>query len=154
MSIPVDGGTNMILRITFSFLILLTLFAATGFAGGDSAPQWLQQAASIKTPDYGKDVKAVVRRKDQQATLDPSGKLVTVDRYAVKILTREGRREAAAVAFYLSNFSQVRDMGAWLISPTGTVKEYGKKDIIDRISDTDDIYDEGRIKIIDASGDS
>jgi transglutaminase-like putative cysteine protease len=143
----------MISRITFSFLILLTVFAATGFAG-DAVPGWLQQAAAIKTSDYGKDVKAVVLRNEQQVTLDSSGKLVTVDRYAVRILTREGRREAAAVAFYLSNFSQVRDMEAWLIGPTGSVKAYGKKDIIDRVSDTDDIYDEGRIKFIDASNDS
>ena len=143
----------MISRITFSFLILLTVCAATCFAG-DTAPQWLQQAAAIKTPEYGKDVKAVVLRKEQQVTLDSGGKLVTVDRYAVRILTREGRGKAVALAFYLSNFSQVRDMEAWLIGPTGSVKAYGKKDIIDRVSDTDDIYDEGRIKFIDASSDS
>ena len=138
-----------------TFLFLIFVFSLTNaFAGGDSAPPWLQQAAAINTPAYEKDVTAVVLRNEQQVTLDSSGKLVTVDRHAVRILTREGRREAAAVAFYLSNFSQVRDMEAWLIAPGGTVKSYGKKDIIDRISDTDDIYDEGRIKIIDASSDS
>jgi len=138
------------------FLILILLFgAAEAFAGvSESAPAWLQQAASIQPPTYDKDVTAVVLRKEQQVTLDTSGKLVTVDRYAVRILTREGRREAAAVAFYLSNFSSVRDMEAWLIAPGGTVKNYGKKEIVDRISDVDDIYDEGRIKIIDASADS
>ena len=142
----------MISRLTFSAFLLL--FASANVFAGDSAPTWLQQAAALTPPGYEKDVKAVVLRSEQQVTLDSSGKLVTVDKHAVRILTREGRREAAAVAFYLSKFSQVRDMEAWLIAPGGTVKSYGKKDIIDRISDTDDIYDEGRIKIIDASADS
>ena len=135
-------------------LVFLTagISATSAFAG--SAPTWLQQAMQAKPPGYEKDVKAVVLYKDEHVTLDSSGKLLTVDNYAVKVLTREGRREAAGVAFYLSNFSQVTDMQAWLIAPGGTIKEYGKKEIIDRISDTDDIYDEGRIKIIDASGDA
>ena len=139
-------------RILFSISVLLLSFTAAA-AGGD-APAWLQQAAAVKPPAYEKDVTAVVLRTEQNVTLDSAGKLITVEKYAVRVLTREGRGEAAAVAFYLSNFSQVRDMEAWLIAPGGTVRSYGKKDIIDRISDTDDIYDEGRIKIIDASSDA
>ncbi len=142
----------MIPRFTLFALTFLLAFSSA-FAG-DNAPAWLQQAAAIRPSSYDKDVKAVVLRNEQQVTLDGNGKLVTIDRYAVRILTREGRREAAAVAFYLSNFSQVRDMEAWLIAPGGSVKSYGKKEIIDRISDPDDIYDEGRIKIIDASSDA
>ncbi|MEP7147807.1 MAG: DUF3857 and transglutaminase domain-containing protein [Acidobacteriota bacterium] len=138
----------------FTLFVLTFLLAFSNALAGDNAPAWLQQAAAIRPSSYEKDVKAVVLRREQQVTLDGSGKLVTIDRYAVRILTREGRREAAAVAFYLSNFSQVRDMEAWLIAPGGSVKSYGKKEIIDRISDPDDIYDEGRIKIIDASSDA
>ncbi len=138
----------------FTLCVLTFLLAFSNALAGDNAPAWLQQAAAIRPSSYDKDVKAVVLRNEQQVTLDGNGKLVTIDRYAVRILTREGRREAAAVAFYLSNFSQVRDMEAWLIAPGGSVKSYGKKEIIDRISDPDDIYDEGRIKIIDASSDA
>lgn len=117
-------------------------------------PAWVQAAAAARPPAYEKSVTAVVLHKEQNVTLDPNGKLITVEKSAVRILTREGRREAEAVAFYLSNFSQVRDFEAWLIAPSGTVKSYGKKEIIDRISDPDDIYDEGRIKIIDAASDA
>jgi len=44
-------------------------------------------------------------------------------------------------------------MNAWVIRSDGSIKEYDKKSIIDRINDPDDVYDEGRIKIIDASDD-
>ncbi len=140
------------LRSAAVLAILTATFSVAAIAG-DDAPAWLRQAASVTPKAYDKKVNAVVLLREQSISLDSSGKLITVERYAVRILNREGRREASAVAFYLSNFSKVTNMEAWTLPPSGAVKTYGKKDTIDRISDTDDIYDEGRIKIIDASGD-
>ena len=136
----------------FFLLIVVSAFATAVHA--DSAPNWLQQAASVKAPVYKADVPAVVLLREESVTLDGNGRLVTVDRYAVRVLTRDGRREALARSLYLTNFSQVKDMQAWLVAPDGSVKSYGKKDIVDRILDPDDIYDENRVKLIDASGDS
>ena len=144
---------NAFFPISFGVFALLVLNVVSVFAG-DAAPPWLKQASEIRPGSYAKDTTAEVLYREQNLTLDSGGKLVTVERGAIRVLTREGRREAAAIGFYLSNFSQVRDMEAWLIAPGGMVKPYGKKDIIDRISDSDDIYNEGRVKIIDASGDA
>lgn len=138
-------------RLACSLVFGLVFMSATALA--DDAPGWLRQAAGTAVPAYEKTVEAVVLHNEQTVNLDSSGKLVTTENYAVKILTREGRREAVAIAFYLVNFGKVRDMQAWAIRPDGSVKTYGKKEIIDRISDPDDVYDEGRIKIISASGD-
>lgn len=141
----------------FLLIVLVTAFLVASpeyIIAGDNPPSWLQQAAAAKPPGYEKDVPAVVLHNEQHVTLDGNGKLITVEKYAVRILTREGRREAVGIAFYLSNFSQIREMEGWLIAPGGSTKSFGKKEIIDRISDTDDIYDEGRIKIIDASSDA
>lgn len=138
-------------RIIFA-LCFVFILAASGFAAGDEAPGWLRQAASVQTPTYKKDVPAVVLLDEEKVTLE-DGKVVTVENFAVKILTREGRDFATASAFYLASFGKIRDMDAWVIRPDGTVKEYGKKSIVDRISDPDDVYDEYRIKLIDASGD-
>lgn len=135
------------------WLFCLTLAISVNVFADDSAPGWLRQAASLPIPTYDKTVNAVVLQNEETVTLDSSGKLVTTDNYAVKILTREGKEEAVAIAFYLVNFGKVRDLQAWIIRPDGTTKGYGKKDIIDRISDPDDVYDEGRIKIINAIGD-
>lgn len=138
----------------WSLALAVLLVSSSAALAGDEAPAWLKQAAALKPAAYDKKVNAVVLHKEQSVVLDNSGKLVTVERYAVKLLSREGRREAVAVAFYLSNFSKVTDLEGWLIAPDGTTKNYGKKEIVDRISDTDDIYDEGRIKIISASSDA
>lgn len=119
----------------------------------DQAPSWMRQAALVKPPSYEKDVPAVVVHDEQQVTLGTDGKLVTVENYAVKLLNREGRHFAVARAFYLVSAGKVRSIEAWLIRPDGSVKNYGKEAILDIIADPDDVYNEGRLKVIDASGD-
>jgi len=138
--------------LSISFAVFLTVCCqSAAFGAGDDAPGWLQQLVSVVPGSYDKSVKAVVLLKEQNITLDSNGRLVTTERYAVRILTREGRKSAVAIAPYLSNFSEIRDFQGWLIAPGGSVTTYGKKDVIDRISDPDDIYNELRLKIIDGS---
>lgn len=131
------------------FCVLLLAAAVPVFA--DDAPPWFRQAAGFPVPVYEKDVDAVVLLDEEQVTLDAAGKLVTVENYAVKLLNPEGRRYAVAQASYLVSSGGIRDIQAWLIRPDGTVKTFDKKSVLDIISDPDDVYNEGRLKIIDAS---
>lgn len=142
---------NSLSRILTTIFFTILLFT-TAFADG-AAPNWLKQAASVQTPTYGKEVPGVVLLDEQEVTLDPEGKLITTSNYAVKILSREGREFAEAHAFYLMSFNKVREINGWLIRPDGSVKEYDKKSVVDVIADQDDVYNEGRVKYIDASGD-
>src|ERR1700730_6266162 len=121
---------------------------------GEEAPQWLQQAASIKVPVYDKDVEAVVLRNDQAVVVNEDGRLTTATTYAIRILTHEGRGFAQAVEMYLTRSGKVRELNAWLIRPNGFIKKYGKDQTSDRISDPNDIYDEYRVKHINASDDA
>ncbi|MBA2621794.1 MAG: hypothetical protein H0U87_11400, partial [Acidobacteria bacterium] len=72
-------------------LFLIALVFTTLARADEGLPSWLKQAAATSAPAFAKDVQAVVLHKEQQVTLDASGKLVTIDNYAVRILTREGR---------------------------------------------------------------
>jgi Domain of Unknown Function with PDB structure (DUF3857)/Transglutaminase-like superfamily len=142
----------MLSRILGFFLLLLSS-VAVAFAG-DDVPAWLQQDAGLKAPAYEKDVPAVVLRDEQIVTVASDGRITTVTTYAVRILNREGRAYARAEQFYLTDAGKVREMHAWLIRAGGSVKKYGKDETIDRISDPNDVYDEYRIKRIDASDDA
>ncbi|MGI8884235.1 MAG: DUF3857 domain-containing protein [Pyrinomonadaceae bacterium] len=133
------------------FLVCLALSAYQIVLADDAPPTWMRQAASVQIPSYDKDVPAVVLYDEQQITLGSDGKLTTVTNYAVKILVREGRAFAVARALYLVSSGNVRDIEGWLIRPNGTTREYGKKSVIDLIADPDDVYNEYRVKIIDAS---
>ncbi|HEX8289606.1 MAG TPA: DUF3857 and transglutaminase domain-containing protein [Pyrinomonadaceae bacterium] len=140
---------RLIVSLCFVFLLFTNISAA-----GDGVPNWLRQASSANAPSYEKDVPAVVLHNEQQVSLGSDGKLVTTENYAVKLLNREGRSFAVARAFYLVSAGKIRDIEAWLVRPDGTTKSYDKKAILDLIADPDDVYNEGRIKVIDASNDS
>jgi len=133
--------------------LLIAVFAVAAFAG-DEPPQWLKASAGQAVPTYEKDVPAVYLYSEQQDALGSDGKLVTVENQAVKVLTRSGRDFAVARVFYLVSSGKVRGIQAWLIRPDGTIKNYDKKTVVDVIADSDDVYNEGRVKLIDGSADA
>jgi hypothetical protein len=137
----------------FTIAIMAAAAAMPSSAFADDAPMWLKQAAAVRPADYGKDVPGVVVLHDQHVTLGDNAKLSSVENWAVKLLSREGKRLAIARAYYLASSSSIREFKAWIIRPDGTVKEYDKKLVLDLIADPDDVYNEGRMKIIDASDD-
>jgi len=83
------------------FLIVAVVSLATLALADSQPPAWMKQAAASAVPSYPKDVPAVVLHQEQQVTLGSDGKLVTVENYAVKLLSRDGRNTAIARAFYL-----------------------------------------------------
>jgi hypothetical protein len=138
----------------FTISLIIAVCATTSLAVSDEAPAWLQQAANIKLPIYEKDVPAVVLQNDHSVTVSEDGRITNVTTYAVRVLLREGRNYAEADELYLTNSGKIREIHAWLIRPNGTVKKYDKDDVVDRISDPSDIYDERRVKVIDGSSDA
>jgi hypothetical protein len=134
--------------LTFIFIVALSVF------GGDAPPTWMKQAAAASLPGYDKEVSAVVLHNEKVVSLNGDNMQVTTENYAVKILSREGRRHAVATALYLVSSGKVREIEGWLIRQDGTVKNYDKKSILDIISDPDDIYNEYRLKVIDGSEDA
>ena len=141
------------LILLMGFLLLVVLTPAVG-AAADEAPAWLQAAAALKPPTYEKDVHAVVLRKEQSVTLSADGRITTTTTFAVRILTREGRGYAVAGEGYVTKTGKVREITAWIIRPNGYVKKYGKDETVDVISDPNDIYNEYRVKSINASDDA
>lgn len=144
-------------RLSFCCLLIALSITPNVFAlsnGGDDVPAWLQQASTAVAPVYAKDVPAVVLQDESQMTVDADGKVMTVSTYAVRILTHEGRKFAQAHAGYDTDSGKVREMHAWLIRPGGQVKRYGKDQTADVAASMDDVYDESRIKVIDASDDA
>lgn len=139
----------MLPRLIGSCFIALVAFVPV-FAA-DEAPAWLQQASTMPVPAYEKSVPAVVLLKEQHVTVSEDGRITTVTMLAIRILIREGRDYAYAKEFYESDAGKVREIRGWLIRPSGQVRKYGKDDVVDAVEDPDDIYNESRFKMIDAS---
>jgi len=141
------------MKKSLDLAFLLVAFTALSIAtAAQQAPAWMKQASATAVPTYAKDVPAVVLHDEQQVTLNNEGKLTTTENYAIKMLNREGRDFAVARAFYLVSAGKIREIEAWLIRSDGSVKKYEKNSVLDIIADQDDVYNEGRVKVIDASG--
>lgn len=134
--------------------LTFTLFLTFSICLADDIPAWLFQDAGLKPPTYDKDVPAVALRDEQTVNFGTDGKIVVTTNYSVRILLREGKGYAAAYAPYLATTGKISEIRAWLIKSNGTTKKYEKDSIIDRVSDTDDVYNESRVKIIDGSSEA
>jgi hypothetical protein len=144
----------MYLRVAILGGVLLLAAEVALGSPAEEAPQWLQQAAAIRVGTYDKEVAAVVLRTEQNIVLNSDGRLITNTIYAIRILSREGRGYADAAEMYLTQSGKINEMHAWLIRPNGVVKKYGKDETADRILDPNDIYNEYRVREIDATNDA
>lgn len=140
--------------IALAGLVAIVLALNVSAAPGDEAPAWLQQVSSTSNPIYERDVPAVILRNEQTVTVDNEGKVTTFTRFAVRLLTKEGRRYASATEGYLTKAGKVKDLHAWLIRSNGSIRKFGNEDTLDQMSDPNDIYNEYRVKIIDAANES
>lgn len=114
------------LRISaVSFLSLLSC-ASSLFGSQPSVPSWVQEVSSRPTPNLPGKVPAAILLSEQRIVVDPSGRITTTTRQAVKILTHEGRREAVAEEYYFNGGRKVTELRAWLVAPNGFVKSYDK----------------------------
>jgi hypothetical protein len=130
---------------------LMALLSAAAIAG-DDAPAWLRQAASTSLPTFSKDTSAVVLFDEGVYKIEEDGKITRTLRFAVKILSRDGKSEAAGRLIYNSEFEKVKDLRGWLIQPSGEVRKYGKDDILDVTLADNDVFNEVRQKRISAAG--
>ena len=142
-------------------LVLIALAAAasasshSAASAGDDVPAWLRQSAALSAPAYEKDVPAVVLHDESTVTVGDDGRITTVNTFAVRILTREGRAYADAIEHYdTGSGGKVREMRAWLLRPDGSVKKYGKDETLDVAKDLDDLYSETRQRVITAGDDA
>ncbi|HEX7176394.1 MAG TPA: DUF3857 and transglutaminase domain-containing protein [Pyrinomonadaceae bacterium] len=137
--------------ITLSALLIVCAPAAAlaSTTAGDEPPAWLRQAAATAAPVYDKKVPAVVLHDEGAMTVAPDGRVTTVSSYAVRVLTREGRGYASAIAYYETGTDKVKEIRAWMLRADGTlVKKYGKDETVDAAVSLDDVYNEARARRI------
>jgi transglutaminase-like putative cysteine protease len=158
-----DVGRRSIPRNRRLIIVQLSVLSALTFAlglmsvnarAGDDAPAWLRAAAGSTIPSFPRDVPAVILADESVVTIEDDGRMTRSDFYAVKVLTREGREEAVAHAVYNTDSEKVKELRAWLISPSGKVKKYGKGETAELALVDNDVYNEAKQLIIAATGDA
>ena len=119
----------------------------------DDTPAWLKDSTAIQLPQYDAKVNTVVLLNEEHTTALESGRFSTTTRTAMKILARQG----VDVVFsdeYDTRGGKVRDFRAWMISPSGKVKKYGKDEILDVACAPNYVYDECRRRVVSGKRDA
>ncbi len=116
-------------------------------------PVWLTTlAAKPAAMPYG-DASHAVLLDEADYTLDKTGLVTKRTRHAIRVLTKDGRDDAIAHLAYDTSSDKVKSFQAWLIPPTGTPTDYGKKHTLDiaSFSNARELYGEARMLVISAS---
>jgi hypothetical protein len=134
--------------------LLLVAFAAVSTAmAADDTPGWLKELTSVTLPQYPAKVNSVVLLDEEHTSAADTGRLTTVTRRAVKVLTKQGT-DVIFLDNYDSRSGKVRDFKAWMISPSGKVKKYGKDETIDVACAENDVYNECRRRAVSGKRDA
>lgn len=129
------------------FALCIAACACPAFCS-DSAPLWLREAAARKIPEYDVKTPAVTLFEDAQMQVEP-GRSVLTRRWAIKVLSKEGRNFAFLSQDYIVNAGKIRDLQAWIMFPDGDIKKAGKEQVFEQAVSPNDVYDEARFKGID-----
>jgi hypothetical protein len=139
------------MRLTSPLLALLVISPPLWAFANKEVPSWVQEAASKQLPAYPGKVPVAVLYDDAHTTMDASGALTVVQRYAIKILTQEGKKQASVGVPYWKNRREVKDLQAWLIAPGGFHKTFDKNSVVDIGAYSDEeLYSDGRVRVISA----
>lgn len=138
------------MRLRFA-LAGLVLWPASAALAGDEAPRWLAAAAQQPTPTYAAGAPALVLWREAEVTVEPGGKIITAERYAVRVLKPEGRKEAVSVKFYTPDTDRVTELRAWLVGRSGQARTLGKDYTADLEVPSESLYEQVRARSITAS---
>lgn len=132
-----------------SALVCLFLFLLPGMTVAATAapPEWVRQAAATPVGTSP----AVVVLDEVAVTYNADGRVRTTRRFAVRINDRAAREMAAQRELYLTDSGKVREMRAWIVRTSGDTRDFGNRDVLDVALVNNDVYNEVRARVIDAS---
>lgn len=136
------------LRKCVPTLLLAAALSPAAYAK-DQVPDWVREAAAIKTPTYSAKTDAVVLLHDVSYTVGTDGTLTEHVRRVVRVLRPQGRRYAEMFASF-DKASKLRYVHIWSIGPDG--KEYAVKDSDQKEYSTSrfELYSDGRVRGLQA----
>jgi hypothetical protein len=123
---------------------LMTLLSLT--ARADTAPPWVRSALEQPIGSYEKSAPFVVLADERVTTVRENGRSESRWRYAVRILTQEGRAAARREIYYDSQI-RISDLHAWHIRADQKVFELEQHKVIEE-SRYDNLYSDIKSKVM------
>ncbi len=132
---------------------VLTLAACIPATAAERVPDWLRTVAAVPAAAGSSTAAAgdaTVLLDETTVTIAPDGRLTIEQRYAARIHSADGKASARARAVYLTDSDRVRAARGWLLGGE-KASELQAADIVDVAASFDDVYNEVRVRALDAS---
>src|ERR1700724_511186 len=110
--------------------IVLLCATRESITRADSIPDWLAAANRVDLNHFGDGSAAVVVEQWDDFTVDATGKFVSIERKALRILNRRSADRYLSAAGFENNDTTVTSIQTWSISPSGRILQLGKKDVV------------------------
>ena len=148
-----SAGSKAWLRICLAGTAALIVCAAAAICRADSAPDWLAAANRVDLGHFGDGSAAVVVQQWNDFTVDATGKFVSTQRRAIRVLNRRAADQYLRVVGIENRDSSVASIQTWAIAPSGRVVQAGKKDTITTAAFAEfELFSDDRAKVIQAPG--
>jgi hypothetical protein len=105
-------------------------------------------------PQQEASVRAIVLLDEAQVVVEEGGTVTTTHRRAVRLLTRDGRREATGRVIYMTGAGKVREIRGWIVWPNGDARKLGKDRVMDVELAPNDVYNEVRAQLVVGTDDA
>lgn len=129
--------------------LLLLAAGALCLTAAEEVPGWVREAAARPLPKLPERAPAVILFQEEVLTVDAEGRRVIQERSVVRKLS-SGSLGLSAIRAYNVKTGRIRDIRAWTLEPGGREVRHGKDRIVETALDRDALFDEARIKKIDA----
>src|ERR1700730_16970797 len=131
--------------------ILLLCAHPGAISRADSAPDWLAAANRVDLNHFGDGSAAVIVGQWDDFTVDATGKFVSIERKALRVLDRRSADRYLTAAGLENNDSTVVSIQTWSISPSGRIMQSSKKDVVTRASFAEfELFSDSREKMVQA----
>jgi hypothetical protein len=129
---------------------VLLFVAACSVASTASAdtPPWVRAAIADVSRD---DAPATVLADHLVVEVERDGVVRTMRRYAVRVNDPAGRDAASIRHVYLDGSGKVKALRGWVVASAGAVEELGGREALDVALVDNDVYNEVRARVLDAS---
>jgi hypothetical protein len=114
--------------------ILLLSATPAWISRADSVPDWLAAANRVDLNHFGAGSAAIVVEQWDDFTVDATGKFVSIERKALRVLDRRSADRYLTAVGHENNDSTVLSIQTWSISPSGRVMQSSKKDVVTQAS--------------------
>jgi hypothetical protein len=119
----------------------------------ESVPDWLATAGRVDLAHFGDGSAAVVVGQWNDFTVDETGKFVSSERRALRVLNRRSAERYLKAVGFENNETKVTSIQTWTIAPSGRVTQSAKKDLVTQSAFAEfALFSDDRVKMVDIPG--